>query len=38
MITIGYIIVGIITIFMAFAAWTIVSKADKDVNNDKEVK
>lgn len=39
MTTIGYIIVGIITIFMAFASWVVVSKANKDIDDDdKEVK
>lgn len=39
MITIGYIIVGLITIIMALGSWIIVSKADKNINDDdKEVK
>jgi hypothetical protein len=35
---IGYIIVGVITIFMTLASWSIVSKSNKDVNDDEEVK
>lgn len=36
---IGYIIVGVVTIFMALASWVIVFKSNKDVDDDdKEAK
>lgn len=36
---IGYIIVGVVTVFMALASWVIVFKTGKDINDDdKEVK